>query len=134
MTGSWGLQTAARTLLQECRGEPLSGQIAVAHVLKNRLTSGRWGKSLASVCLWRGQFSGWYVPSDPNFSYVCAISDDDPLLLKMADIIQAALDATNDPTNGASHYCSKSIEPPPWTVAATFCGQFGSQLFYRDVK
>ena len=131
---TWALLTAARTLLQEARGEPLSGQIAVAHVFKNRLASGRWGTSLAAVCLWRGQFSGWYVPSDPNFAYACNIADDDPLLLKMVSIVEAAMNADNDPTQGATHYYAPSIEPPPWINGATPCGKFGSQLFYKDVK
>lgn len=55
---SWEDQTVLRTLAQEVRGEPLDGQKAVAHVLINRVKDGRWGKSLASVCLWKGQFSG----------------------------------------------------------------------------
>ena len=130
----WGLMTAARTLWQEARGEPLSGQIAVAHVLKNRLKSGKWGDSIASVCLWRGQFSGWYVPRDPNFAGACNLADDDPKLLALAEIIKAALASTTDPTNGATHYYAPSIEPPPWISGATPCGQFGSQLFYKDVR
>ncbi len=131
---TWAFDVAARTLVQEARGEPLVGQQAVAHVLKNRLASGRWGKSLASVCLWRGQFSGWYVPSDPNFAYACNLADDDQTLSHMRSVLQVALDSDMDPTGGATHYFADSIQPPLWTHGAISCGKFGHQSFYRGVK
>lgn len=133
---TWALEVAARTLAQEVRGEPPEGQSAVAHTLKNRLASGRWGHSLASVCLWRGQFSGWYVPSDPNFAYACGLRDDDPVLEKMRGVMQAVLAATDDPTNGATHYVNLAavIQAPAWIMGATHTGKFGHHDFYKDVK
>lgn len=139
---TWALEVAGRTLAQEARGEPLEGQQAVAYVLKNRIADGRWGKSLASVCLWRAQFSGWYMPHDPNFAYACNLADTDPTLSHMCSVMQAALDSTTDLTNGATHYYAESIPAPAWvagdpahgTPAAIFCGKFGHQLFYRGVK
>lgn len=133
---SWDFDTAARTLCQEVRGEPLEGQQAVAYVIKNRLASGRWGHTLSSVCLWRGQFSGWYVPSDPNFGYACGIADNDATLSHMRSVLQTALDSTTDPTKGATHYFNPAgvIQTPAWVNGATYCGQFGKQKFYKDVK
>jgi spore germination cell wall hydrolase CwlJ-like protein len=126
-------QVAARTLAQEARGEPLIGQQAVAQVLVNRLHTGRWGKSLASVCLWHAQFSGWYVPSDPNFAYACDLADDDPVLVHMAGLIDTALACADDPTDGATHYFANSMPvPPAWSQTMRFCGQFGNQSFYSD--
>ena len=125
--------TAARTLLQEARGEPLEGQTAVAHVLKNRLKDGRWGHSLAEVCLWRGQFSGWYMPSDPNFAYACRLSDNDLGLLKMLALMQSVLDSTDDPTNAATHYVNLAVVHPSWVQNAIHCGKFGHHDFYRGV-
>lgn len=134
---SWEIGVAARTLAQEARGEPEEGQAAVAWVLRNRLQSGRWGKSLASVCLWRAQFSGWYVPSDPNFAYACGLRDDDPMLVQLVAIIQDVMAslAGADPTSGAMHYYATSMEtPPPWVSGAVFCGQIGHHKFYKGVK
>jgi spore germination cell wall hydrolase CwlJ-like protein len=133
---TWSLEVAARTLLQEARGENDEGKNAVAHVLKNRLNSGRWGKSLASVCLWKAQFSGWYVPTDPNFAYACSLPDTDPALLKMKALMQEVLDSTDDPTHGATHYYSPAAMKPPgstpdWVASMIFCGKFGNQNFYR---
>lgn len=125
-------QVATRTLAQEARGEPLDGQQAVAHVLKNRLASGRWGKSLASVCLWRAQFSGWYMPHDPNFAYACSLRDDDAVLVHMLDVLDGVLASKSDPTVGALFYYSNSIPAPEWSKSMTPRGTFGRQLFFTD--
>lgn len=137
----WAFDTAARTLCQEARGEPLEGQQAVAYVLKNRLGSGRWGNTLASVCLWRAQFSGWYSPrgnppvADPNFAYACGLADTDATLSHMQSVMQAALDSDTDPTGGAMFYYAASMPaPPPWVDETQFCGQFGNQRFFRGTK
>jgi N-acetylmuramoyl-L-alanine amidase len=127
------LQTAARTLWQEARGEPAEGRRAVAHVIWNRLRSGRWGASLASVCLWHGQFSGW-LPADPNFAAACALDDDDPALEAHLAVIAAA-EHEDDPTDGATHYFATSlVVAPAWVHGAIFCGAFGRQRFYKNVK
>ena len=138
----WSFQVAARTLCQEARDEPLDGQQAVGWVLRNRVADGRWGASLASVCLWHAQFSGWWCPRgtpsyhDPNFAYACDLSDSDPVLVAMSQVLADVLgaDVGADPTGGATHYYAKSIAPPAWVNSATPCGQFGNQLFFRDVK
>lgn len=132
----WNTGTAARTLWQEVRGEPLEGQIAVAHVLINRRNSGRWGNTLAEVCLseFHGvfQFSGW-DRNDPNRTQACQLRDDEPMLVHLASLIEDA-EREPDPTGGATHYFAKSIVPPLWTKDATPCGQFGHQLFFKGVK
>lgn len=131
---TWNLDVAARTLAQEVRGEPPEGQDAVAHVLKNRLASGRWGETLSSVCLWRGQFSGWYVPTDPNFAYACNLPETDIVLCKMRVVMQTALDSKDDPTGGAMWYANLSIVNPKWAQSATITGKFGHHTFFKDVK
>ena len=50
----------------EAKGEPLTGQLAVAQTILNRTRSGRFPKSVCSVLTQRGQFSfvrGGVVPS-----------------------------------------------------------------------
>lgn len=130
---SFNSDVAVRTLWQECRGEPLVGQQAVAHVLWNRLRDGRWGNSLASVCLWRAQFSGWYMPHDPNFKGACELSDTDPKLGHLQQVLEEA-HLQPDFTEGATHYYATYISEPAWVKGATFCGEFGRQRFYKDVK
>jgi len=131
---TWAFDVAARTLCQEVRGEPLVGQQAVAHVIKNRLATRRWGNSLASVCLWPYQFSGWR-PADPNFSYACNLPDDDQTLSHMRSVLQVALDSDMDPTGGSTHYVNlNTVAAPIWTHGAIVCGKFGNQTFFKGVK
>lgn len=130
----WSFQTAIRTLWQEARGEPPEGQQAVAHVLVNRLKSGKWGNTLGTVCLSPLQFSGWNA-HDPNRMAAAALSDDDPALLALGLVLQKAIDGETDPTNGAMWYYALSMKtPPPWIQGATSCGRFGNQSFWKDVK
>lgn len=129
---SWAFETGVRTLWQEVRGEPADGQQAAAHVIWNRLRSGRWGHNLAEVCLSPMQFSGWNL-HDPNRLAVTRVPDDDPILTKLRAVLTAA-EHEEDPTHGASHYYAATIPPPPWTDGATFCGRFGHQMFYKGVR
>jgi spore germination cell wall hydrolase CwlJ-like protein len=129
---SWALDTAARTLFQEARGEPRVGQQAVAHVMWNRVRDGRWGPNLATVCLWKAQFSGWYVPTDPNFKAACVLADNDDRLLALRVILETA-EHDFDPTAGSLFYYANSMKTPPnWAKTMTFKGQFGHQLFWTD--
>lgn len=120
--------------MQEVRGETDEGRSAVAHVIKNRLATKRWGNSLATVCLWPYQFSGWRGPQDPNFAYACSLADTDPLLCQMRVILQTALDSKDDPTGGATHYVNLSVVTPKWTQGATVTGKFGHHTFYKGVS
>lgn len=129
---TWVIDTAARTLWQEARGEPRVGQQAVASVMWNRVRDGRWGPNLATVCLWKAQFSGWYVPADPNFKAACLLPDNDETLLALRTILEVQEHAF-DPTAGALFYFSNSMKTPPnWSKAMTFKGQFGHQKFWTD--
>jgi spore germination cell wall hydrolase CwlJ-like protein len=126
-------EIAARTLYGEARGESEEGQRAVAHVLWNRVCDGRWGRTLATVCLARLQFSCWNS-SDPNRDQIAALADDDPILQKLRTILHEAR-REGDPTGRATHYYSLSmIQPPKWSIGATFCGQIGRHRFYKDVR
>ncbi|UZK65239.1 cell wall hydrolase [Sphingomonas sp. M1-B02] len=52
----------------EAKSEPLAGQLAVAEVILNRTTSGRFPKSVCGVLTQRGQFSfvrGGQIPTPP---------------------------------------------------------------------
>jgi len=51
------LQCLASAVYYESKGEPLEGQLAVAHVILNRAASGRFATSVCGVLTQRGQFS-----------------------------------------------------------------------------
>lgn len=131
----------ARTVWAEGRGESLEGQRAIAHVIINRVHDGRWGANTAAVCWAKGQFDCWRR-EDPNMAAMALLADDDPLLLAIAEIFEAAADGRDpDPTGGATHYYNPDVVPEPVLVrgipgkvaAAEFAGKFGHQLFYRKV-
>ncbi|WP_019369095.1 cell wall hydrolase [Sphingomonas sp. HT-1] len=63
------LRCLATGVYYEARSEPLSGQLAVADVILNRSTSGRFPGSVCSVITQRGQFSfvrGGKLPKAPD--------------------------------------------------------------------
>lgn len=63
------LRCLAAGVYFESNGESLAGQLAVAHVILNRATSGRFASSLCGVLTQRGQFSfvrGGVVPQPAN--------------------------------------------------------------------
>jgi spore germination cell wall hydrolase CwlJ-like protein len=73
-----GIETAdpeseclARAVYWESRGEPLSGQLAVAEVIINRARSGRFAPTLCAVVRQPAQFSfvrRGYIPQPPQSS------------------------------------------------------------------
>lgn len=148
---TWATQTAARTLAQEARNQPVEGQRAVAWTFRNRIAAGKWGANLGQVCLWHGAYSGWWCPRgapvyhDPNFAFACGLDDADALLVALEAIVAEvmAADPASDPTGGATHYYNPSAVPTPaWVTgdpsrgipAAVFTVQIGAHRFYRGVQ
>lgn len=55
--GSRELECLAGAVYFESKSEPLAGQLAVGHVIANRVRSGRFASSYCGVVFQRGQFS-----------------------------------------------------------------------------
>lgn len=116
------LQCMAGAIYFESKGEPLSGQLAVAEVILNRTKSGRFPKSVCSVVTQRGQFSfvrgGRVPPIAPNKHYRTAVA-----------VARVALaDAWDSPASGAMYFHARRVAPS-WNrvqVAA-----IGNHVFYR---
>lgn len=129
---TWDDGVAIRTLYGEARGESVEGRKAVAHVILNRQKTGRWGKTLAQVCLKKAQFSCW-LQTDPNWKVITSLSDYDTIMIEMAAALNAARQEP-DPTNGATHYYAVSMPTAPaWTLGAKFECQIGHHKFYSGV-
>lgn len=132
MLSPFDKQIAGRTLWQEARGEPLAGQIAVADVFVNRLKSGRWGKSLAEVCLWRNQFSGWLSSDANNYGPSIRLAEDDPLLAKLTNIVETSFNGP-DTTRGALFYYAVWLKPIPlWATKMFVTCTIGKHIFLTD--
>ncbi|MET3824610.1 spore germination cell wall hydrolase CwlJ-like protein [Sphingomonas sp. PvP055] len=116
------LQCMAGAIYFEAKGEPLSGQLAVAEVILNRTKSGNFPKSVCSVVTQRGQFSfvrGGHVPSIPsNRQYRTAVA-----------VARVALaDSWDSPASSAMYFHARQATPG-WhrqQVAA-----IGNHIFYR---
>ena len=129
---TFDLPIGARTVWAEARGEPEAGQRAVAHVIVNRLRSNRWGTTLASVCVFRLQFSCWN-DSDPNRIQLVSLSENDPAVVTFGGFLEDALRGQDpDATQGALHYYAISIPEPSWAAGKSFT-QIGNHRFVRGV-
>jgi N-acetylmuramoyl-L-alanine amidase len=123
----------ARTIFGEARGEPVTGQIAVAHVIINRWRSGKWfaAPSLAGVCVKRLQFSCWNS-SDPTYRRLITASTTE-LAPFEAIARHAVANPDEDPTYGATHYYADTIPAPGWATGKSPTVQIGHHLFFKGI-
>ena len=137
------LDTMARTVWAEARGEGQKGMEAVAWVIRNRLeTPGWWSRhpdaipddTIAAVCREPWQFSCWN-PRDPNLPKLLAVTDMDRHFAAALAIIRGVLAGEpTDPTNGADHYLVTSWIPrTPWAKAnpGRVRARIGAHTFYH---
>lgn len=126
------IETLARTIWGEARGEPHLGQEAVANVVINRVrTPCWWGDSVISVCRAPWQFSCWNE-DDPNRAKLLAVTADDR---EFAAILRIAREACAgelpDLTNGANSYYAIGAPMPAWARDAALTLVVGHHRFYR---
>ncbi|MEN2748637.1 cell wall hydrolase [Sphingomonas sp. T9W2] len=107
----------------ESKGEPLAGQLAVADVILNRTTSGRFPASVCGVLTQRGQFSfvkGGRLPdvdtSRPAWKTAVAIAR------------IATQDLWDSPAEGALFFHARRVSPK-WNH--TRVASLGNHVFYR---
>lgn len=109
---------------------------AVMHTFFNRVADGRFGKTVASVCLKRYQFSEWNDDKgdNANLERAANAADNDPVILECLADFDAISAGAPDTTNGSTHYTDKTISPPAWTVGATLTLETNKFRFYKGVK
>lgn len=128
------IDTLARTVYGEARGESVLGMIAVAHVILNRVKAQSWfGKTIEGVCRKPWQFSCWN-DNDPNLPKMKAVTLDDPVF---QTCYYAALSAITwqhpDSTSGSCHYHTASVSPD-WSEGHEPVAIIGVHKFFNDVK
>lgn len=128
------VDTLARTIWGEARGEGYQGMQAVANVVVNRARiGGWWGTTIETVCRKPWQFSCW-LPTDPNSLKLRSVTLADTAFATAYEIARRAVAGTlADITGGATHYHEKSIRPA-WVSGATLTKSIGNHLFYRGVR
>jgi N-acetylmuramoyl-L-alanine amidase len=132
----------ARTIWGEARGESFDGRLAVAWVAVNRLKRGRYGDTLAEVCLRPKQFSCWNE-DDPNRPKMLGLKAEDPIFaecLGIAALVYAASKGRGgalpadlkDATLNSTHYCVSSLDPY-WARGKTPTCSVGRHKFFNDI-
>lgn len=127
---------AIRTVLAEAGGEGPQGMAAVAHVINNRVASGKWGKDAGSVVTAPLQFSPWNAGStnDPR-----RFDPNSPSYQQAAQIYDAATGGQMpDPTGGALHFANPGASTASWVGRAmagdpTNRTQIGNHVFFRGL-
>lgn len=129
----------ARTLYGEARGESARGIEAVAAVVLNRVAKAQergrywWGSTITEVCSKPWQFSCWN-PDDPNRPKIEMVEPGTKVFDSCLRIARRAVSGTlNDPTDGATHYHHKSLNPA-WAKGRAPCAEIGKHLFYNTVE
>lgn len=130
------IDTMARTLWGEARGEPLQGILAVAAVILNRAMHPHvhwWGTTVVGVCRARKQFSCWNS-TDPNLPKLLAVTLDNDRFRICWRVAQDAMGGKLQDLCklGATHYHTKSISPS-WAERKVPCADIGNHLFYNNI-
>jgi N-acetylmuramoyl-L-alanine amidase len=116
------LQCLAGAIYFESKGEPLTGQLAVAEVIINRARSGRFPADVCAVVKQRGQFSfvrGGQIPNiNAGAAYRTAIA-----------VAKVALaDAWNSPADKALYFNTADRRPAGRVIKVA---SIGNHVFYR---
>ena len=124
------IETLARTVYGEARGESYRGKQAVAWVVLNR-AAGK--KKLADVCRAKWQFSCWN-PDDPNRVKMGKVTLADSTfrdcMLAALSVVQGL--AGPDPTEGSKHYHTPAVAPF-WGRGKEPVCRIGNHLFFNDI-
>ena len=125
------LETLAKTIYGEARGEIEPGKFAVAHVIVNRAAvGGWWGNKIDDVCRKAYQFSCWNE-DDPNRITLERLTSDDREFMRCASIAATVLAGDHkDNSGGATHYHTAAVAPN-WSLGQTPCAVIGNHIFYK---
>lgn len=128
------IDTFARTLWGEARGETKAGREAIASVILNRLKKpSRFGKSIEEVCLKPAQFSCWNN-GDPNLPKLKKVDESDPVFAECVAIAENAVQGLlADSVIGADHYHTAGVSPG-WSHGKTPCITIGNHLFFNNIS
>ena len=126
LEASYDLIMAALTIWREARGEPLEGKTAIWNVLKNRLASKRWGKTMPRVVTARWQFSS-FNEGDPNATKFPLPED-----TSWQECLAIVSGNGPDITQGAMFYFDPNKANPPWAATMIKTGSFGNHDFYPE--
>ena len=131
LTGNDDFNCLQQAIYHEARGERLSGQIAVAEVILNRVDAANFPGSVCGVVN-QGTGNGRAC----QFSYACngaSLAMHERTARRLAaGIAQVMLSgAERELTDGATHFHARHVNPR-WARAYERTAQIGAHLFYRQ--
>lgn len=133
------IDTLARTIFGEARGESVEGMEAVANVIQNRVKiaqkKGRywWGNNIIGVCQKPYQFSCWNK-DDPSYKRLLEVTDKNIHFATALRIARrAVINALRDRTYGATHYHADYVSPF-WAKGEKPVKTIGRHIFYKLVE
>ena len=118
-TSNSDLNLLARLVYGEARGEPYTGQVAVAAVVLNRVESSKFPNSIAGVIYQPGAFD--------------VVSDGQINMAPDATAIKAARDALNgwDPSYGSIYYFNPNTATSSWIWSRPHVVTIGNHRFCK---
>ena len=115
----------ALNIYHEARGEPIMGQIAVAHVTLNRVADKRWPNNICDVVYQRKQFSWTHMVKNHKPKK----GDHWNIAKSIAKDVIDGVDEDN--TDGAVYYHADYVNPV-WNRKLTITTKIGAHIFYKD--
>lgn len=115
------IKCLADNIYNEARGEPISGQKAIALVTLNRTKKTK--KNVCEIVYQKGQFS-WTKRRNLTTIDQSVYND----ILQLAKYVYNNFPMVNDITNGATHFHSSKIKNP-WNFKKTV--RIGDHIFYK---
>ena len=121
----------ALAIYWEGKGEPHTGQVAVAHVVLNRLKDPRFPKTICSVV----KDGGNSRRGQCQFSWWCDGKSDTPTNAEQWALAQEIAKSetrpgVTDPTGGALFFHNRGVTPR-WSRARMRSAAIGDHYFYR---
>ena len=134
------LDTLARTIWGEARGETRSGRQAVANVVMNRVADPGWwtrepgfeADTVEAACRMPWQFSCWNQ-NDPNSAKLAQVDTTNAAFRVCLALAGVAMSGQlPDITGGADHYHVKTMKnPPQWAKGRVPTAIIGRHAFYK---
>lgn len=130
------LMCVALAIYFEARGEPDAGQIAVAHVIRNRIEDPRYPDNACDVVKQGYYWNGNPIRNMCQFSFYCDGKPEDPHDQKAwrdALYIVHLSGLIPDITGGATHYHSTKVFPQ-WAATGEVTASIHKHVFYTGVR
>ena len=122
------IRLMADVVCWEARGEPFADQRDVAYVIRNRLASGKYGRTVSDVIYQRNQFSGFFPGQRAR---ECLHHGDAYGRAVLAVLVGVHSDHWN---HGATHFAVCRLGPNVFGPKFKLVRRHAGHCFYRQVS